>query len=672
MTGCNGYSFFSWGLLGMSLAGDRYNSMTDTDLEFLARQRGYIPGGAGIFHREYAIKFLRDKDSRSPPPAKNGNTSFSLSNLSSQSAHSSAERAKANQAELARRTAMALALRNSRRNRSATTAELAEIVGPTNSSNDRSEDSDDNYEKLEFLEDEIGASQADDYNLCTEAQLLGLFENIENGDDIILGHLYDISEGDEASSNGKSVVNNLLDRFTDEVIEDVKQASVIGTSVASVVSEATDPSRILSEYSITNILHLLSEAVAAAEEADEINGRNDDVEPAASTAARPTRARRAPQRFIEIVNEVLRKPRMKPKPLPKPNSNSGSAEETLNTQNTQATCARAALRATTKIRIEKNPAPSQAKKIHGTNAKNINGDSICSLCGFKLKERQPPGASGLKWSYEHTIPVNLVALYFRIICSNNKYSENEVQIMSQLGDVSCFNCNYTKSQARFISIPRSGGARPIPEAIDLFLDNILGSEREDGLTDDRTSTTLKVAIKKIQMDGTYLEKKTHWKTIQTQNIIKKVENICTLLNTYVNIDNANRRLSAMGKYIRQCQAVADRRNRLKSAAFKQILASLSSNFPWKDETKGFFSTDRQSIKKRTYNFPFDTQKPGFYEGFDITVASGSKRGLFLNDAPSSSPKRPAPSPPNNTRRRRLRRSKQRKSRKYRRTTRRRA
>ena len=652
--------------------------MTDDSLEDLARRRGYIPGGAGIFRREYAIEFLRDKDSRSPPPAKNGNTSFSLSNLSSQSAHSSSERRRANEAEQARRTAMALTLRNRRRNRSetaATAVELADYVGATNSSNGNSKNTDDGYEKLEFLEDEIGPSEADDYNLCTEAQLLGLFENIENGDDVVLGHLYDISEGDEASSNGKSVVNKLLDRFTDEVIEDVKQASVIGTSVASVLSEATDPSRILSEYSITNVLHLLSQAVAAEEEADEIDGRNDEVEPAAASAAaaRPARARRAPQRFIDIVNDVLGKPRAKPKPLPKPNSNSGSAEETLNTQNTQATCARAALRATTKLRIEKNPASSQARKIHGTNATNINGDSLCSLCGFTLKERQPPNASGLKWSYEHTIPVNLVALYFRIICSNNKYSANEVEIMSQLGDVSCWNCNYTKKQDRFITIPRGGDARPIPDAISLFLENILNGTRDDGLTKDRKSTTIKLAIQKIQMEGTYTEKKNRWKTIQTENILKKVQNICTLLNTYVDINNANKRLSSMGKYIRQYQAVANKRDELKSTAFKQILSCLSSNFPWKDEAKGFFSADRQSIKNRTYNFLFDTQKPGFYQRFDVDlIRSGSKRGL-LNIAeimPESSPKRPAPS--NNTRRRRLRRSKQRKSRKYRRTTRRRA
>jgi hypothetical protein len=610
---------------------------------------------------------------RTPQPA---NTSFSVSSLSSQStAPGSSERRKANVEEDARRTAMAIMLRN-RRNRTGTGATAAELAELRNNSTEGSENSDDDYDKLDFLEDEIGLPEATDYNLCTEAQLLGLFENIENGDDIVLGHLYDISEGDEASSNGESVVNTLLDRFTDEIIDDVRQASLSGTD-GSVNSKATDPSRILSEYSVTNVLHLLSKAVNEADILDEANGRNNAIELAAASAAsaaaaasatgRPPRARRVPQRFIDIVSQVLRKPRARPKPLPKPNSGSAAAL-TLDTQNTQATCARAVLRATTKVRIENNPAPSQARKIHGTYAKAINGDSLCSLCGFTLKERQPPNASELKWSYEHTIPVNLVALYFRIICSNNKYSAAEVEIMSQLGDVSCFNCNYTKSQARFISIPKVGGARPVREAIELFLNTVLEGTREDGFTTDRRALTIKVAIQNIRMEGTYEEKKTHWKNIQTENILKKVQNICTLMNTYVNIEQAQLKLSNIKKYIRQCQAVADRRTRLKSVAFKQIIASLSSHFPWKTDKRAIFSADRESIKKRTYNFKFDTQKPGFYKGFDVLA---KRLRMNTNEGPASSPKRPAPSPRNNTRRRRLRRSKQRKSRKVKRHTRRR-
>jgi len=656
----------------MSLAGDRYNSMSDADLEHLARQRGYIPGGAGIFNRQYAIEFLRDKDSRSPPPAKNGNTSFSLSNLSSQSEHSSSERRKANTAEQARRTAMALMLRDrrSRAGTGATAAELAELKGPNNS-NAGSENSDDDYDKLEFLEDEIGRPEDDDYNLCIEAQLLGLSENVKNGDDAVLGYLYTISEGDEVSENDELIVNRLLDRFVDEIIDDVKQASLSATD-GSVNSEATDPSRILSEYSVTNVLQLLSKAVNEAEILDEIEGQNDAIEPytaaaAAAATGRPPRARRAPQRFVDIVTQVLEKPRIR-RPLPPPpsNSNSGSAGDA--SLNSQATCAREVLKATTKVRIESNAAPSQAKKIHGDYANAVNGDSLCSLCGFTLKERQPPDANELKWSYEHTIPVNLVALYFRIICSNNKYSAAEVEIMSQLGDVSCFNCNYTKSQARFISIPKVGSARPVPEAIGMFLENILQGQRKDGFTLDKKST-IKVAIEKIRIDGTYEQKKEHWKTIQTQNILKKVQNICHLMNTYVNIDQANQKLLTIKKYIRQCQAVANRNARFKSVAYKQIIASLSSHFPWKVEARRFFSDDRQSIKKRTYNFMFDTQKPGFYKGFDVLA---KRLRMNTNEGPASSPsKRPAPSPRNNTRRRRLRRSKQRKSRKAKRHTRRR-
>ena len=662
--------------------------MSDDDLKELAMTTEYVAGGAG-FNRERFIDWILEGH-KTPSTANISNLS---SHSASHSAPSSSERPKrdprvneqllaearaarnkrnAQRAELGRR----LEKENSQRRARSATAEVLEIMALKNNSN-HSEEYDNNYEKLVFLEDEIGHPEPSDYNICTEGQLFGLSENIENGDDRVLGYLYDISEGDEASVAGKSIVNDLLDRFTNEVIDDVKEASLSDTSVQSVLSKESNPSDILSEYSITNVLHLLSQALASVEE---VEGQTDEIEPAAASAsaaaARPARERRAPQRYIDIVTQVLRTERVRPRPRPKPlavlNSNSGSAE-VAGSQNSQVTCVRAALRETTKIRIEKNPAPSQAKKIHGIHSKHVNGDSLCSLCGFTLKERQPPDATILKWSYEHTIPVNLVALYFRIICSNNKYSAAEVEIMSQLGDVSCWNCNYTKKQDRFISIPKGGGgARPNSDEIGAFLENILISERDDGLTVDKKSRTIKIAIQNIQMVGDYKDKELRWKTIQKQNILKKVQNICNLFNTYVNIDSANERLADMKKYIRQCQAVANRHDRLKSTAFKQILASLSRDFPWKEDVKKKLSADRQSIKTRTYNFPFDTQKPEFYQRFD-TITSGSKRGLFtiseLSEPSPSPSKRPAPS--NNTRRRRLRRSKQRKSRKIKRHTRRR-
>ena len=63
----------------MSLAGDRYNSMTDDSLEDLARRRGYIPGGAGVFRREYAILWLREGNAAMPPVAAAASSSSSSS-----------------------------------------------------------------------------------------------------------------------------------------------------------------------------------------------------------------------------------------------------------------------------------------------------------------------------------------------------------------------------------------------------------------------------------------------------------------------------------------------------------------------------------------------------------------------------------------------------------------
>ena len=217
--------------------------------------RHRIPmGGAGGFNREFAILRLRQHNAESPT----GLTNISSWSASQTHSHpSSSERSRITNSEQrikeetrrAAIAAMAMALKNNRqRNRGETAAEISEIVGIQK---------DDEYE-LKFSEDEIGPSQYDDYNLCTEAYLLGLSQDIQIGDDTVLGYLYDISEGDEASNDGKSVVENLINRFADEITEDVKAASIYGSLDDSVTSEASESSSVLSNCSATGVLHLLS------------------------------------------------------------------------------------------------------------------------------------------------------------------------------------------------------------------------------------------------------------------------------------------------------------------------------------------------------------------------------------------------------------------------------
>ena len=74
-------------------------------------------------------------------------------------------------------------------------------------------------------------------------------------------------------------------------------------------------------------------------------------------------------------------------------------------------------------RIEGPSPDSQLKFIHGqAEFDSINGDTLCDLCGFALKFRQPDNYykegdkdyQQLKWSYDHTIPVNYAAAVLKI------------------------------------------------------------------------------------------------------------------------------------------------------------------------------------------------------------------------------------------------------------------
>jgi hypothetical protein len=238
---------------------------------------------------------------------------------------------------------------------------------------------------------------------------------------------------------------------------------------------------------------------------------------------------------------------------------------------------------TTKVRLELLTPDQQAKRIHGTAAfDRVDGNTRCSLCGFKLSERQPPhkgaaAAAKIKWSYDHTLPVNLTALFFRCMFKDQHYNTAEIDIMCLLGDISCFNCNYSKGQKRFITIPRNSDASPNVEAINQFLYKLLNANHRQG------NATLLVAINNISIEGNIDLKKTHWKNTQSDNIQRKVQKICDALNMYVDKTKAYAKLTANTSYINACQILAKTEQNImkKSEEFKLIVASLGEGFPWK-------------------------------------------------------------------------------------------
>jgi hypothetical protein len=240
---------------------------------------------------------------------------------------------------------------------------------------------------------------------------------------------------------------------------------------------------------------------------------------------------------------------------------------------------------TTKVRLELLTPDQQAKRIHGTAAfDRVDQNTRCSLCGFKLNERQPPSRSAaaaaatkIKWSYDHTLPVNLTALFFRCMFKEQRYNTAEIDIMCLLGDISCFNCNYSKGQKRFITIPRDSDARPNVAAIGEFLDKLLNANHRQG------NATLIAAINRISIAGDENFKRDHWLTTQTANIQRKVQKICDALNMYVDKTKAYAKLTANTSYINACQALTKNEKNImkKSEEFKLIVASLGEGFPWK-------------------------------------------------------------------------------------------
>ena len=271
----------------------------------------------------------------------------------------------------------------------------------------------------------------------------------------------------------------------------------------------------------------------------------------------------------EIVRKLIRRTKVKSK-RPRPASQLASGLSDVSNM-TALTATKAFIMAMKGSRIEGPKPDSQLKFIHGQEVyDSINENTLCDLCGFALKYRQPddyyiaasPNYRILKWSYDHTIPVNYAAVVFKVYFTDGQYSEMERNIMSFLGGPTCYHCNLEKSQQKFITCPDAKKTkwrklRPNVMAINSFLTQLLHSSRKgDNAINAEGNTSLRRQINRIIPKKGQL-KDDYWIEIRKEYIKKKCEKICELIKTYVDYDSAYARVKLMRSVIKAERAILD-------------------------------------------------------------------------------------------------------------------
>ena len=263
----------------------------------------------------------------------------------------------------------------------------------------------------------------------------------------------------------------------------------------------------------------------------------------------------------EPVRSIIRRTKIKSKKQ-RPGSQLASGLSDVSNM-TSLTATKAFLMAMKGSRIEGPSPDSQLKFIHGqAEFDSINGDTLCDLCGFALKFRQPDNYykegdkdyQQLKWSYDHTIPVNYAAAVLKIYLTNGHYSLPELQIMSFLGGPTCYHCNSVKSQQKFITCPNAKrfkwrDLRENVRAIDLFLSQLSFSSLKDKNAKNlEGNTSLQRQIDRI-VPPARTRKEIHWQNIRRQYLVQKCRKICELIRNHVDYDKAYARVKLMRSVI---------------------------------------------------------------------------------------------------------------------------
>lgn len=257
----------------------------------------------------------------------------------------------------------------------------------------------------------------------------------------------------------------------------------------------------------------------------------------------------------EIIKTAIRRARKKPRPLPE-------SQAMSNVSNLSSfTATKAFLMAMRGSRVEDWDPTDQAKFIFGRNWTSIDGNTLCGYCRFPLINRQPQAhyddpARRLRYSLEHKTASNYQCAVLKIPLRKQKYSPLERVIMSHMSEVTCFHCNYIKSQRRFITCPLVGkvrdwrNLRPNEKEIKQFLNDVYGTEY-GGVNgkNDEGETSIKRLVDSLNPPAGK-NKLQYWKEKCTAYLMESYGDVCKTIKDNVDYKNAYERVKLLRSIIR--------------------------------------------------------------------------------------------------------------------------
>ena len=209
------------------------------------------------------------------------------------------------------------------------------------------------------------------------------------------------------------------------------------------------------------------------------------------------------------------------------------------------------------IRLESYSATSQAKKIYGSDFTILTAPTAkCALCGCMFKDRisyshnrtfYPKNPERLTITYDHFAPVNFSALVFRIPVAAGVYTPEEMNLFRLNGHMTCYHCNYVKSQRMFITCPKKGGVvdfnnfQPNVEKIRQFFKDLVNIENVHGLAKDGSKT----------LDKCLKGNKDAWIEQRVSVITSKAQELCNQIKQSVNLENVKKRIQMTKIIIRK-------------------------------------------------------------------------------------------------------------------------